>query len=82
MNQLEIALKAENEKLLHKIQLMQSISTRDKFHAYFFKICNNYTTRKDAFEYLNTLYAEHFGNEMFVSYASFRKYYERKTLKK
>ena len=82
MTQLEIALKADNEKLLHKIHLMQSISTRDKFHAYFFKICNNYTTRKDAFEHLNTLYAEHFGSEMFGCYASFRSYYSRKSIKK
>lgn len=82
MTQLEISLKAQNEKLQQKIHLMQSISTRDKFHAYFFKICNNYTTRKDAFEYLNTLYAECFGSEMFGSYAAFRKYYERKIIKK
>lgn len=82
MTQLEIALKADNEKLLHKIHLMQSISTRDKFHAYFFKICNNYTTRKDAFEHLNTLYAEYFGNEMFASYVAFRMYYSRKSIKR
>lgn len=82
MTQLEISLQAQNEKLQQKIQLMQSISTRDKFHAYFFKICNNYTTRKDAFEYLNTLYAEYFGSEMFSNYNSFRKYYERKSIKK
>lgn len=82
MTQLEISLQAQNEKLQQKIQLMQSISTRDKFHAYFFKICNNYTTRKDAFEYLNTLYAEYFGSELFATYAAFRMYYSRKSIKR
>lgn len=82
MTQLEIALKAENHKLTQKMQLMQSISTRDKFHAHFFKICSGFATRKDAFDHLNELYAELFGSELFTSYTAFRMYYTRKQIKK
>jgi len=78
MTQLEKALQAENEKLQQKLQLMQSISNRDKFHAYFFKICNQFATREDAFEHLNSLYYEFFETYMFTNYKAFRKYYERK----
>lgn len=82
MTQLEISLQAQNEKLQQKIQLMQSISTRDKFHAYFFKICNNYATREDAFEHLNGVYNDHFGEYLFTNYTAFRQYNSRKSIKR
>lgn len=78
MTQLEIALQAENKKLADKLQLMQTIATRDKFYTHFFKISLNYKTRKEAFDYLNTLYAELFGDVLFSSYESFKMYYSRK----
>lgn len=82
MTQLEISLQAQNEKLQQKIQLMQSISTRDKFHAYFFKICNEFKTREEAFEHLNGIYHDHFGGYLFTNYTAFRQYNLRKSLKK
>lgn len=82
MTQLEKALQAENEKLQQKLQLMQSISNRDKFHAYFFRTCNQFATREDAFEHLNSLYYDFFEAYMFTNYTAFRQYVSRKSLKK
>lgn len=78
MTQMELALKAENEKLQAKLEIMQQISTRDKFYSYFFKICNQYKTREDAFYHLNKIHADYFGEQKFASYKAFRKYCERK----
>lgn len=79
MTQMELALKAENQKLQAKLEIMQKISTREKFYVYFFKICSQHNTRQEAFEYLNKIHADYFGEQKFASYRAFRKYCERKT---
>ena len=82
MTQLEIAQKRQLEKLEQQIFIMQSIGTRDAFHQYFFKICNEFTTRESAFNHLNDLYFQFFKKQLFTNYKAFRKYYERKNYKK
>ncbi|WKW47271.1 hypothetical protein P3875_04185 [Myroides sp. JBRI-B21084] len=82
MTQLEISLKTENEKLANKLKRMQQLSTRDKFYNDFFKNCNKYKTRKEAFDSLNIEYANLFGEQLFTNYKSFQMYYLRKTVRK
>lgn len=78
MTQYEIALQAENKKLQEERDLMRAIATRDAFYQQFFKTCNQFKTREEAFDSLNEKYYELFGEYKFSNYKCFRKYYERK----
>lgn len=72
MNQLELAYKAEVQKLQEKIEIMKLIGNREGFYKYFFKICDQFKTREDAFEAVNNLYFELFGEFRYNSYKGFR----------
>lgn len=78
MTQYEIALRAENIKLQEERDLMRAIATRDAFYQHFFKTCNQYKSRLEAFNTLNNIYAQLFGQELFTSYTAFRQYVSRK----
>jgi len=73
MENLEIAVQAENDKLKKKLDLIRLLVKRGGFYQYYFKICNEHKTREDAFEYLNNLYFELVGEFRYSSYDSFRK---------
>lgn len=73
MENLEIALRAENDKLKKERDLIRLLVKRDGFYQYYFKICNEHKTREDAFEYLNNLYFELVGEFRYLNYDSFRK---------
>jgi len=72
MENLEIAYKALLEKKQKEIDLMKLLNSSDGFYQYFFKICNEYKTREDAFDAVNNLYFELFGRFRYKSYKGFR----------
>lgn len=72
MENLEIAVLAENDKLKKEIDLMRMLNSNDGFYQYFFKICNDHKTREDAFDAVNNLYFELFGRFRYKSYKGFR----------
>lgn len=72
MEQLEIAYKAEMQKLQQKIEMMKLLGSREGFYQYFFKICDQFKTREDAFDSANNFHYELFGWFRYNSYKGFR----------
>lgn len=68
----EQALRLELEKLRAENELMKQLSTQSGFFEYYFKICGKKKFRVDAFEEVNQLYKELFGEEKFPSHESFK----------
>lgn len=73
ITQQEIANLAQEEKYREQVEIIRKIATAKGFYDYFFSLLPNpkFRTRNEAFEYVNTLYFELFGEYKYSSYQSF-----------
>lgn len=73
MTPLENALQIEIERLKKQTELMRQLSTFDGFSFYYFKECKNQKTNKDAFNHVNDLYFELFGEYRYSDFHTFKR---------
>jgi hypothetical protein len=72
MNQEQLALRAQIEKLTAQNELMKKIATRQGFCDYYFKILPEHKTNQAAFYFLNDLYENLFGIKRYEDHHSFK----------
>lgn len=73
MNQRELALQAQVEKLQAQNDLMRKLSTKKGFCQYYFEILPNFTTNEEAFNHVNELFFELFKEYRYVDHLSFKQ---------
>lgn len=82
ITQQDIANLAQEEKYRAQVEVMRKIATATGFYEYFFSVLSIFPTRSEAFNYVNDLYYELFGEYRYTSYNSFldsnRKRYEKR----
>lgn len=81
MTQLELAQKAEIEKLQQENAVMKRLAKTSEFFKFYFSECKNFKTNLLAFEYVNDLYFKYFGVYRYADYGTFRtslNYYNAK----
>jgi len=66
------ALRIENEKLRAKMELMQKLSTAQKFYAYYFTKLKEFPSNKACFDHVNEQYFTLFGVWRYSDYNSFK----------
>lgn len=66
------ALRIENEKLKAKMELIQQLSTTQKFFIYYFAQLKGFSSNKACFDHVNEQYFILFGAWRYSDYASFR----------
>lgn len=70
---LENALRIEIEKLKKQTELMRQLSTVSGFSFYYFTECKKHATNKEAFNHVNDLYQELFGEFRYSDFHSFKR---------
>lgn len=72
MTQLELAQKAELEKLQAQNELMRKLATKSGFYHFYFTKINDFKTNIECFNYCNELYHSLFGEYRYSSNESFK----------
>lgn len=73
MNQLELALAAEIEKLKKQNEKMRQLATREGFYRAYFSECKNAVSNQEAFNKVNDLYFELFKEYRYACWNSFKR---------
>ena len=73
MNQRELALQAQIEKLQAQNELMRKLSTKKGFCQYYFDVLPDFKFCNEAFDHVNSLYLELFGENRYSDFVSFRQ---------
>jgi len=69
------------EQLLHENKIMKQLARRQGFFDYYFAECKNHKTNHAAFDAINDLYFELFGEYRYSDYSAFKSmntYYNKK----
>lgn len=69
----ENALRAQCQKLEAQNELMRKLSTRDGFYSQYFEEIPRSRTNEEAFNKVNDLYRELFGEDRYSDFDSFKK---------
>lgn len=73
LTQHDISILAQEEKYRDQIIVIRKIATAKGFYDYYFAIIPEFSTRIEAFNYVNELYFELFGEYKYSSYQNFLK---------
>lgn len=73
MTPLENALRIEIEKLKEQTELMRQLSTVTGFIFYYFTKCKEHKTNNEAFNHVNDLYFDLFGEFRYSDFHSFKR---------
>lgn len=73
MDQHQLALQAQIEKLQKQNELMRKLSTPNGFCNYYFEILPQFQFNHEAFNHVNQLYADLFGQPRYADAISFRQ---------
>lgn len=74
--------KKELDQLLHENKIMRQISCTKGFFNYYFTECKNHTTNHAAFDAVNDLYFELFGETRYRDYNTFKNALSNRRKKK
>lgn len=72
-NQIETENQIEIEKLKLQNEKMKKLSTREGFFKSFFESLKSFKTEELAFENVNNLYYELFGQKRYNNYSDYKK---------
>jgi hypothetical protein len=81
MNQIESPKITDLNKLLNENKIMRQLARRQGFFDYYFTECKNHKSNHAAFDAVNDLYFELFGEYRYSDYAAFKNvnnYYNKK----
>ncbi len=66
-------LQQQNAQLEDKIALMRKLGNHEGFYQHYWSILKDFNSRESAFEHLNQIYFDCFGEYRFSDYNSFRR---------
>ena len=81
MNQFKSTQVPHLEQLLNENKIMRQLARRQGFFDYYFAECKNHKTNHAAFDAVNDLYFELFGEYRYADYGVFKNvtnYYNKK----
>ena len=78
ITQQHLAAQVELERLRKENEIMKQIASTDGFYDLYFKKIQEYSSRIDAFNYVNGLYEKCFGCKRYSNYWSFKNVVNRK----
>jgi hypothetical protein len=73
MNQQQLALQAQIDKLTQQNILMKRLASKKGFCQYYFESLPKFSSNTEAFEFVNNLYFELFGEFRYSDYLSFKQ---------
>lgn len=81
ITQHHLAVQAENERLKKENELMKQIASTEGFYDFYFKSITKYSSRIDAFNYVNGLYEKYFGSKRYKNYWSFKNVLNKRNVR-